>query len=129
MRLTYFVHVLSFLAKYSTHTKCTISARTPPVSLGVLQRVGSGEVGNSSHGKAVTPWQPLPLEGVARFLPGFTEALRGEARAMASQLTAGTGTQMSCCAYGAPLSSVLAAMGSEPQGMGEGSRAEEGSWP
>lgn len=44
MRLTYFVHVLSFLLKYSIHTKCMISAPDPILLFPWESDSGSGYV-------------------------------------------------------------------------------------
>lgn len=69
--------------------------------------------------------QPLPLEGVERSLPGFIEALSESHGQSADR--AGTGTQISCCACVAPLSSLLSAVGLEPRSVGRESGAVEGS--
>lgn len=114
--------------------------RPPPhplVSLGVLQRVGSCEAGNLSHGKDVTPWlplpfrvlQPLPLEGVERSLPGFIEALTWEARATGSQLQSWDwNPDVLLCIRG---SSQLCAVCLGPRAPGqwrEAGRFESGTW-
>lgn len=62
--------------------------------------------------------QPLPLEGVERSLPGFIEALTGEARAMGSRLRSWDWNPDVLLCIVAPLCSVLSALGPEPRGSG-----------
>lgn len=87
------------------------------------------EVGNSSHGKDVTPQLPvhlrglqlLRLEGAERPLPCFIEALGGEVRAMTSQLTKlGLEPRSPCSAHVAPLSTVLSVVGPRAPERGQG---------